>query len=74
MMDASALISEIVRRDVSPGEDEALNDVVGWDSLKGVRLVLRLEEIVGRQLSESEIERLLHVRDVDAILKQTAGA
>lgn len=72
-MDARKLISEITRRETLPGEDEALNDVAGWDSLKGVRLVLRLEEIVGRQLSESEIESLLHVGDVGAILKQAAG-
>jgi acyl carrier protein len=44
-------------------------EIDGWDSLKGVRLVLRLEEIVGRELSESDIEKLQSVDDVDRLLK-----
>ena len=39
-------------------------------SLKGVLwLVLRLEEIVGRELSEHDIEKLQSVEDVDQFLK-----
>jgi acyl carrier protein len=70
-MDARTLISEIMRREVSAAADTPLGEVEGWDSLKGVRLVLRLEEIVGRQLSEADIEGLRFVRDIDSILGST---
>jgi acyl carrier protein len=46
-----------------------LAQIEGWDSLKGVRLVLRLEERLGRELSEDEIEKLQSVEDVDRLLK-----
>ena len=69
VMDARTLVSEIAGGAVSPAADANLNDVDGWDSLKNVRLVLRLEEIAGRPLSEEEIAGLLNVRDVAAIIK-----
>lgn len=69
-MDARTLISEIVKRDVAVTADTALGEVDGWDSLKGVRLVLRLETIVGRELSEADIESLRSVGDVEALLNQ----
>jgi acyl carrier protein len=69
-MHARDLIVEILRTSVSiaPG-NVLLADLPGWDSLKGVRLVLRLEEIVGRELSEDDIEKLQSVEDVSRFLK-----
>ena len=69
-MHARELIAEILRTNVSipPGEIP-LAQVEGWDSLKGVRLVLRLEEIVGRELSEDDIAKLQSVEDIDLLLK-----
>ena len=69
-MHARELIAEVLRTNASiPGGDLLLVHIEGWDSLKGVRLVLRLEEIVGRQLSEEDIEKLQSVEDVDRLLK-----
>ena len=69
-MQASELIAEVLRTTISiPHGDIPLADLEGWDSLKGVRLVLRLEEIVGRELSEDDIERLQSVNDVERLLK-----
>lgn len=69
-MDARSLIAEVLRKtDISATSDTRLADIEGWDSLKGVRLVLRLEEISGHELSEGQIESLQAVKDVDAILK-----
>ena len=69
-MQAHALIAEVLRTSTPmPGNDALLAQIEGWDSLKGVRLVLRLEEIVGRELSEDEIEKLQSVGDVDRLLK-----
>lgn len=70
MMQAKELIAEVLRGSVSiPHGDTPLADLEGWDSLKGVRLVLRLEELVGRELSEDDIERLTTVNDVERLLK-----
>jgi acyl carrier protein len=70
MMQATELIAEVLRNNVSiPNGDIPLAELEGWDSLKGVRLVLRLEEIVGRELSEDDIERLQSVNDVERLLK-----
>jgi acyl carrier protein len=69
-MQARQLIAEILRNNaVIPQGEILLANVDGWDSLKGVRLVLRLEEIVGRELSEDDIAKLQSVEDVDLLLK-----
>jgi acyl carrier protein len=69
-MQARALIAEVLRKEIAiPSDDVLLSQLDGWDSLKGVRLVLRLEEIVGRELSESDIEKLQSIEDVDRFLK-----
>lgn len=68
-MNCRGLLSEILRRELpSINGEELLRDVEGWDSLKGVRLVIRLEEIVGRELSEDELEKLQSVGDVERLL------
>lgn len=67
---ACELIAEVLRTNISiPRGEVLLAEIDGWDSLKGVRLVLRLEEIVGRELSEEDIEKLQSVEDVDRLLK-----
>jgi acyl carrier protein len=72
-MDARELISEIARKNISVSSKAALlADIDGWDSLKGVRLVLRLQEIVGRELSEDDIAGLQSIADVEHVL-QSAG-
>jgi len=69
-MHACELIAEVLRTSVSiPADDALLAHIEGWDSLKGVRLVLRLEELDGRELSEDDIEKLQSVGDVDRLLK-----
>jgi len=68
-MNARDLLSEILRREIPPvGGETALRDIEGWDSLKGVRLVVRIEEIIDRQLSEDELEQLRAVGDVAHLL------
>ena len=69
-MHARQLIAEVLRTNLSiPPGAVPLADIEGWDSLKGVRLVLRLEEIIGRELTEDDIEKLQSVDDVDRLLK-----
>jgi acyl carrier protein len=72
-MDAQSLIAEITRTDLS-GQDEAtpLVDLENWDSLRAVKLVVRLEQITGRPLEESDIDRLKTIGDVARLLKAAA--
>jgi acyl carrier protein len=73
LMDARRLIAELTRKNVVTCLDNTLlADIDGWDSLKGVRLILRLEKIVGRELSEDDIEGLQSVGDVERLLKSRA--
>ena len=69
-MHARDLITEVLRKNTLVSSDNVLlTQIEGWDSLKGVRLVLRLEEILRRELSEDDIEKLQSVGDVDRLLK-----
>ena len=68
-MNARELIAEIARRTVSGDDTTLLQNVDGWDSLKGVQLVLKIEQVIGRHLTENELERLESIQDVDALLK-----
>jgi acyl carrier protein len=69
-MRARELIAEVLRTDLAiPQGDVLLADIEGWDSLKGVRLVLRLEEVLKRELSEDDIEKLQSVEDVDRLMQ-----
>jgi acyl carrier protein len=45
-----------------------LANIPGWDSVIVVRLMLAIEEAVGRELLESEIEAVTTVADVEKLL------
>ena len=68
-MDAHALLTDIVRKPL-PALDGAtpLNAIAGLDSLGMVSLVVKLEGALGRELTETELERLVTVRDVEDLL------
>ena len=69
-MTARSLIAEIARMGLPLIPDSALlTEIDGWDSLSTVRLVLRLEEIIGRELAENDIENLKTIADVDSVLR-----
>jgi acyl carrier protein len=68
-MNAHEMITDITGRAAVAGDDLLLHELDGWDSLKGVRLVVALEEAIGRQLSEAELERLQSVGDVERVLR-----
>lgn len=50
-------------------EDLALGDIPGWDSVAMVRLVVAIEEKIGRQLSDQELEGIETVADVERLTK-----
>ena len=72
MGDVRAILSDIVRKDIAPSPGTPLADLDGWDSLKAVKLVLKLEEELGRDLTEADIDGLRAVGDVSRLLGAAA--
>jgi acyl carrier protein len=50
--------------------DCALSGIEGWDSLTMVRLMVRLEQHLGRELAEAELGSLTTVGDVQRLLEK----
>jgi acyl carrier protein len=68
-MSAERLVAEIANTDIANvASAPLLANILGWDSLKMVHLVVRLEKEIGRELTEQEIETLSSVRDVARLL------
>lgn len=68
-MDQMKLLAELLQRPANAITlDTALADIEGWDSLTMVRLMMRLEQYIGRQLTEDEMAELVSVRDVHLIV------
>lgn len=69
-MEAGRLVAEITKADTAVLPPATpLSDIAGWDSLKMVRLVMRIEETIQRELNEAELERLCTVNDVAQLLR-----
>ena len=67
---ASDLLSGVLNGSpVRLTRDLALGDVPGWDSVAMVRLVIAIEEKIGRQLSDLELEGIETVADVEDLVK-----
>lgn len=64
-MKINDLLSDVLQRP-APGvvSTTVLGDIPGWDSVVMVRLMLALEEMLGREMAESEIEAVVTVADV----------
>jgi acyl carrier protein len=68
-LNVSDLLSNVMRRpapQIAPST--ALAEIPGWDSIMMVRLMLSLEESLGRELTESEIESVATVADVAQLM------
>lgn len=63
------LLGTVMHRTVEPQAPETrLSDIAGWDSIMVVRLMLAIEEVVGRELTEAELEALVTVGDVERLV------
>jgi acyl carrier protein len=62
------LFSDILQREVTGlALETRLIDVPGWDSIMMVRLMLKLEERLDRELESSELESIEAVADVQRL-------
>lgn len=66
-----ALVESVLRREIGPLDAATpLKDIPGWDSLMMVRLMLRLEELAGRELVETELAAIATLADLRPFLKE----
>jgi acyl carrier protein len=49
-------------------EEQVLGEIPGWDSVAMVRLVVAIEERLDRQLSDSELESIETVADIEKLV------
>ena len=68
-IDVRHLLAEVTPETLPVSDADPFEAIVGWDSLKMINLVVRLEQLLGRELSEAELENLRTIRDLDALLK-----
>jgi len=69
-MRAEQLIADIAKASPSHLTPELpLAEIAGWDSLKTVRLVVKVEEAIQRELTEDELESLRTVQSVANVLR-----
>ena len=70
-MKARALVSRVAEGVDLPTDDSTpLSEIQNWDSLSTVALVLKMEEQIGRELTDDEVEGLQTLGDVEAILNR----
>jgi acyl carrier protein len=53
-----------------PPQSTPLRDIEGWDSLKHVLLVVRLEHELNAKLTADEIQGIVSIDDVDRVLRE----
>jgi acyl carrier protein len=70
MDDTHELMANILACDPAtlPSNSTPLRDINGWDSLKHVLLVVELEKRIGRQLTAEEIQTIVTLADVSAVI------
>jgi acyl carrier protein len=67
--DISKLLQEVSGHPIPRVDAEILlADLTGWDSLATVRLMLRVEQDLGRELDENELGSLIKIGDVQRLL------
>lgn len=70
MMTAHALLTQLIKHELpGVGPDTRLDTITGFDSLVMVNLVVKLESLVGRELSEGELENLRTIADIERLLE-----
>jgi acyl carrier protein len=69
-MDGRQLVAEILERPLPAVDDGTLlQDLAGWDSLKLLQLVVRLETLLGRELTERELEETETIGRVESFFR-----
>ncbi len=68
-MNANEFIKEATNLDVSGYPvDTKLSNIVGWDSLATVNMIVATEDSLDRELEHQELENLITIKDVGLLL------
>jgi acyl carrier protein/acetyltransferase-like isoleucine patch superfamily enzyme len=70
---AAELVQRVFRLGALPADTDGMDSIDGWDSLGSLELVVELESVLGRRLSDDEIRGLRTVADVAALLPDGLG-
>lgn len=57
---------------VSIPDDARIGQIAAWDSLAHLRLIIRIEEAIGRQLDPDETVRIESLAEIAALITSTA--
>lgn len=69
-MTIETLLREVMQRDVPALPlTTALAEVPGWDSIMVVRLMLKLEAMLDRELSEDELDSIRTLGDIARLME-----
>ena len=72
---AKSLLAEAINADAGTVPDEArIGDFEPWDSIAHLRLILSVEEEIGRQLDPDEAVAIETLRDVAALIDRGRAA
>ncbi|MFI5020417.1 MAG: acyl carrier protein [Alphaproteobacteria bacterium] len=77
--DAKGASVQLLKRVLGPQYEQAdaglpLTGLKDWDSVKYLQLVLEIENFLGQQLAAEDIERLVSIGDIEAILARKSTA
>jgi len=68
--EAKALLAQALGAPADIGDDASIANTPAWDSLAHVRLMLAIEQRLGRALASDEAARIESVGDVAALLER----
>ncbi len=55
------------------GEDSSMENLDAWDSLGHMKIILEIEQTLGKELKTAEILSVETVRDVDRLISMSHG-
>lgn len=72
--EARNLVAKALERSVDEiGEDSSMENLEAWDSLGHMKIILEIEQTLGKELKTAEILSVETVRDVDRLISMNDG-
>jgi len=72
--EARNLVARALERSVDEiGEDSSIETLDAWDSLGHMKIILEIEQTLGKELKTAEILSVETVRDIDRLISMNHG-
>lgn len=73
--EARNLVAKALERSVDEiDEDSSMENLEAWDSLGHMKIILEIEQTLGKELETAEILSVETVRDVDRLISMNDGS